>query len=67
LFPNDDWLVWEGNDEDSVSRDKRQILEVYAKNKALNSGLRETISQCLYDYIDYGNTFAEVFGLMKHI
>lgn len=60
LFPNDDWLIWEGDDEESVSIEKRRILEVYAKNKANLSGLRETISQLLYDYIDYGNAFAEV-------
>lgn len=60
LFPNDDWLIWEGDNEESVSIEKRRILEVYAKNKANLSGLRETVSQLLYDYIDYGNAFAEV-------
>lgn len=60
LFPNDDWLVWEGDDESSVSIEKRKVIETYAKNKAVNSGIREVISQLLYDYIDYGNVFAEV-------
>lgn len=60
LFPNDDWLIWEGDDVDSVAIEKRKILETYAKNKAALSGLRETVSQLLYDYIDYGNAFAEV-------
>jgi hypothetical protein len=60
LFPNDDWLVWEGDDESSTEKEKRQILEQYTKNKAMQSGLRETISQLLYDYIDYGNAFGEV-------
>lgn len=60
LFPNDDWLIWEGDDIDSVAVEKRKVLEQYTKNKALQSGLRETISQLLYDYIDYGNAFGEV-------
>ena len=60
LFPNDDWLIWEGDDMESVNVDKRRTLEQYVKNKALQSGLRETVSQLLYDYIDYGNMFAEV-------
>ncbi len=30
------------------------------KNKIRESGFRETVSQLLYDYIDYGNVFAEV-------
>jgi len=60
LFPNDDWLIWEGDNEDSVNVEKRRILEQYSKNKAIQSGLRETVSQLLYDFIDYGNAFAEV-------
>lgn len=60
LFPNDDWLIWEGDDMESVNIDKRRTLEQYVKNKALQSGLREAVSQLLYDYIDYGNCFAEV-------
>lgn len=60
LFPNDDWLIWEGDDEDSVTKEKRIIIQQYAKNKARSSGLRETVSSLVYDYIDYGNMFAEV-------
>ena len=60
LFPNDDWLVWEGDSVDSVDVEKRKVLETYAKNKAVNSGLRSVVSKLLYDYIDNGNAFAEV-------
>lgn len=60
LFPNDDWLIWDGDDNDSVFLEKRRIIEQYIKNKARLSGFREAISQLLYDYIDYGNCFAEV-------
>jgi hypothetical protein len=59
LFPNDDWLIWEGENEDDVTKQKREAIEAYMKNKCRLSGFRETISQCLYDYIDYGNVFLE--------
>lgn len=60
LFPNDNWLIWEGDSVEAVEKSKRQAIETYIKNKARLSEFRETISQCLYDYIDYGNAFAEV-------
>lgn len=67
VFPNDDWLVWEGDDQESVTKEKRRIIEMYVKNKAKQSGLRETISKLLYDYIDYGIVLGEVvFVTEKH-
>lgn len=60
LFPNDDWLSWEGDSIDDVEVHKRHIIEQYVKNKAELSGLREVISQCLYDYIDYGIAIGDV-------
>lgn len=59
LFPNDNWLRWEGFSQDSVTEKKRKAIEAYMKNKLRQSGFREMISQALYDYIDYGNPFAE--------
>jgi hypothetical protein len=60
LFPNDNWLKWEGYNLESVTAKKRIAIEAYIKTKLRESNFRETISQCLYDYIDYGNSFAEV-------
>ena len=60
LFPNDDWLRWEGGDLESVEAGKRKAIESYMKNKLRESGFEETISQLLYDYIDYGNPIADV-------
>jgi hypothetical protein len=60
LFPNDSWFKWEGFSLDSVTGKKRQAIEAYMKNKLKESGFRETVSQLLYDYIDYGNVFGEV-------
>jgi hypothetical protein len=58
LFPNDDWLKWEGySSEDSV-RDKRRYIQAYMSNKVRESKFRTEMSKLLYDYIDYGNAFA---------
>lgn len=59
LFPNDNWLRWEGYSQDDVVKTKRSTVEAYMKNKLRQGGFRETISQILYDYIDYGNAFGE--------
>lgn len=59
LFPNDNWLKWEGSDRTSVTKKKRLAIETYMLNKTRLSGFREEISKCVYDYIDYGNVFAE--------
>lgn len=60
LFPNDNWFKWEGFDLSSVTSSKRKAIEAYMKNKIKESGFRETVSQLVYDYIDYGNVFGEV-------
>lgn len=58
LFPNDNYMRWEGYDESSELRDKRMKIEAYMANKNRLSGLRTTVSQLVYDWIDYGNVFA---------
>lgn len=60
LFPNDDWLRWEGYTEDAVILEKRKVIEAYMKNKLRESGFRETVSKCLLDYIDYGTVIGDV-------
>lgn len=59
LFPNDDWLRWEGYSQDAAVKTKRKAIEAYMKNKLRQGGFREIVSQALYDYIDYGNAFGE--------
>jgi hypothetical protein len=60
LFPNDNWLKWEGYDLSSVTSSKRKAIEAYMKNKIRESNFKETVSQLVYDYIDYGNVFGEI-------
>ncbi len=58
LFPNDNAIIWEGDDTDSETHDKRLAIESYIGNKMKQSGFRTEVSRLVYDYIDYGNVFA---------
>jgi hypothetical protein len=60
LFPNDNWMKWEGFNYKDATIKKRKAIESYLKTKTKESGFRETISDLIYDYIDYGNCFGEV-------
>lgn len=60
LFPNDEWLKWEGYTQKDGTRDKAKTIEAYMSNKARESHFRTEMSKCLYDYVDYGNSFATV-------
>ena len=63
LFPNDDWMLWEGDDEDAEAEDKRKVIAAYMKNKLRTSNFINIISAMVYDYIDYGN----VFGTSEYV
>ena len=68
VFPNDNWLRWEGYSRDDVTLKKRNAIEAYMKNKCRASNFKQTVSQCLLTFIDYGNSFAEVqWENRKHI
>jgi len=60
LFPNDRWLRWEGYAAEDQIEEKRKAVETYMANKTREGNFRTVISQLVYDYIDYGNCFAEV-------
>ncbi|AXH71948.1 MAG: portal protein [Podoviridae sp. ctbj_2] len=54
LFPNDEWLKWEGYSQDDATKEKRRAIQAYMGNKCRIGGFREVTSQLLYDFIDYG-------------
>lgn len=60
LFPNEEWLEWEGDDRDSVSEEKADVIEAFMYNKTRASDFKDTVSRLVYDWIDYGNVFATV-------
>lgn len=57
LFPNDNWLSWEGYSLQDAIAVKADAIETYMANKCRMSHFRTTASKLLYDYIDYGNAF----------
>jgi len=60
LFPNDQWLKWEAYSLQDASKKKASTIEAYMGNKCREGHFKRTMSQLLYDYIDYGNAFATV-------
>lgn len=60
VFPNDDWLRWEGFSREASVVAKTSAIEAYMKNKVREGKMRTEVSKILYDYIDYGNAFATV-------
>lgn len=57
LFPNDRPIQWEGDDESSESKDKREVIEAYMENKMRLGQFRTEIGKCIDDFIAYGNCF----------
>lgn len=60
LFPNDEWFKWRAGTQAAASRDVAKKIEAYMRQKIRESNFKQVISECLYDYIDYGNAFGEV-------
>ena len=60
LFPNDNWLSWEAGNAESDLREKKKAILAYMRNKTRTSQFRQTVSQLVYDFIDYGNPIADV-------
>jgi len=62
LFPNDDWLIWKGNDAEAASKEKRMVVQSYMKTKhgIRASGFRQTMRLLESDWVLFGNAFAEV-------
>jgi hypothetical protein len=60
LFPHDDWFKWQSGTQEGATKETAALIEGYMKQKIRESGFKHTISEALYDYIDYGNSFGEV-------
>lgn len=57
LFPNDQWLQWEGNTSDAQMEAKRKAIEGYMRTKFRQDNMETVIGQLVLDWIDYGNCF----------
>ncbi len=58
LFPNANWLTWEGDREDDESEGKRKAIEAYMRTKLRQDKAEVQVAKLILDYIDYGNCFA---------
>lgn len=58
LFPNDNWVKWEGHSRQDVVKQKARAIEAYMSNKTREAKFRTEFSKLVYDYIDTGNAFA---------
>ena len=58
LFPNSDWLSWEGNDRESDSKDKRDAILNYMRTKTDHDRFRSVVSMLVLDWVDTGNAIA---------
>ena len=67
LFPNDNWLKWEGASFEDDSQEKADSIEGYMSNKLRESNFITTVSQLIYDYIDTGNAFADVEFVFEQV
>ena len=57
LFPNNNWLTWEGDRLEDNETDKKEVIEHYMRWVTDRNWYYDTISRLVYDYIDYGNCF----------
>ena len=60
LFPQKRFFRFEAHDEDSNTKNKRDVIQAYMENKIRQSDFENTVSKLINDYIQYGNCFATV-------
>lgn len=60
MFPKRKWLVWEGYDETSEAKSKREAIQNYMSWVIDYKEFKTEVSKLVLDYIDYGNCFATV-------
>jgi hypothetical protein len=60
LFPKRKWLYWEGDDEVSEVKEKKDAIESYMEWCIDRSDFKREVAKLVLDYIDYGNCFATV-------
>lgn len=62
LFPNDNWFTWEAGNAEANEKSKRLAIEAYMNYQLKASKFQQVVSTLIYDWIDYGNCFADVIA-----
>ena len=60
IFPKRRWLLWEGANEDSETKDKEDAIRTYMEYVVSQPQFKDTLSRLILDYIDNGNCFPTV-------
>ncbi|MGH7240537.1 MAG: portal protein, partial [Candidatus Saccharimonadales bacterium] len=60
LFPKRKWLVWEADEQNSSSIDKRDSIVNYMSWVIEQPTFKHELDKIILDYIDFGNCFATV-------
>jgi hypothetical protein len=60
MFPKRKWLVWEGDDQESQVKDKKDTIESYMAWVIDRTSFKKEVNKLVLDYIDYGNCIATV-------
>lgn len=60
LFPNADWMKWEGGDEEGDARTKAETIQSYMMTKLKQSEFADVADSLIDDWVLYGNCFATV-------
>ena len=60
IFPNANWMKWEGDDQEAVTKVKRDTIQAYMDNKIRQSKFQKEADKLIDDFVLYGNCFATV-------
>lgn len=60
LFPQRESIIWEANEKDAASRDKRDAITNYMGWVIDQPTFKHELDKIILDYIDFGNCFATV-------
>ncbi len=66
MFSREDWLAWVPGNQDAATKAKATAILTYMKAKLNASDFKSEISKLVYDYIDFGNAFAEVVHVRQY-
>lgn len=58
LFPKNEWLNWEGDNQESQTKEKAQAIEALMSNVISRPEFKNEVAKLVLDYIDYGNAIA---------
>jgi hypothetical protein len=67
LFPQRKWLIWEANEADSNSKNKRDAITNYMSWVISQPMFKHELDKVILDYIHYGNCFVTVDWLDQRV